>query len=465
MNLHFHCPHCDQHLSGDVPPAGSEATCPGCGMTFRVAGAVPARRHHHPPSREQIRREEARGRTMFFLIIGGATLLLGMAIWGVSIAMSWRKEAQELAQNKPRAIEAFRDALKREAEWRKEDEQKRSAAEAVVRENSLQRIRTQKEQFIKSLPLARLALMANVFEGDGSLADEMLREMEALYDEAIASHTDRIAGNEIYDAPIHMEQHLMTRLMANTKVQAWMGRRSAEDFWGRLRRRPSEPGGNGQNPLPDFLASGKYRGSGTGFWISGDGWLLTNHHVTGSASKVDIRTADGKIVSAKVTATDPKLDIALIQAELHPPVWLPVSSGEPGIGEYVFTVGFPNTLVQGVSAKFTDGRISSLTGIRDDKAFYQTSVPVQPGNSGGALVHSKSGWVVGMMTLKLTSVAGGGSADNVSYALKSALIQEFLRKQNAALGAAVQKSTLPANAAEREVISRVEQATALVLVE
>ncbi len=219
------------------------------------------------------------------------------------------------------------------------------------------------------------------------------------------------------------------------------------------------------NPLPDFLASGKYRSSGTGFWISSDGWLLTNHHVTGSATKVDIRTADGKIVPAKVAATDDKLDIALLQAEIKPAVWLPVSTGEPGIGEYVFTVGFPNALVQGVSAKFTDGRISSLSGIRDDQAFYQTSVPVQPGNSGGALVHSKTGWVAGMMTLKLTSVAGGGSADNVSYALKSRLLQEFIKKQNAALGGSVQKSTLPAGASEREVISRVEQATALVLVE
>ena len=264
-----------------------------------------------------------------------------------------------------------------------------------------------------------------------------------------------------------MEQHLIARLLANAKVQAWMTKRSAEDFWARLRRRPAAQGGKEQNPLPDFLASGKYSSSGTGFWISSDGWLLTNHHVTGSASTVDIRTTDGKIVPAKVTATDDKLDIALIQAQNKPSVWLPVWSGEkePGIGEYVFTVGFPNTLVQGVSAKFTDGRISSLSGIRDDKSFYQTSVPVQPGNSGGALVHSKTGWVVGMMTLKLTSVAGGGSADNVSYALKSRLLQEFIKKQNAALWGAARKSALPAGTSEREVISRVEQATALVLVE
>ena len=412
-----------------------------------------------------MRREEARGRTMFFLIIGGAAVLMGLLVWGVSIAMSWRKEADELRQTKPGAKDAFIEALDRQNQWRKEDDKKRAEAEAVVRENSLKRIQAQKDEFLKTLPLAKLALTANVFEGDSGLADEMLKEMVTLYDEAIASHTDKIEGNEVYDAPVYMEQHLMTHLMANSKVQAWITKRSAQEFWGRLRRQPAGSGGKEQNPLPDFLASGKYNGSGTGFWISGDGWLLTNHHVTGNSSKVDIRTADGKIIHAKVAATDDKLDIALVQAEHKPAVWLPVSIGEPGIGEYVFTVGFPNTLVQGVSAKFTDGRISSLTGIRDDKSFYQTSVPVQPGNSGGALVHSKTGWVVGMMTLKLNSVAGGGAADNVSYALKSALLQEFLKTQNPALAAAAQKSTLPANATEREVISRVEQATALVLVE
>ena len=465
MNLHFICPHCGQHLSGDVPPVGTEANCPSCGNGFRVAGAVPVRHHHHPPSREQMRREEARGRTMFFLIIGGAALLLGLLGWGASVAMSWRREAQELSQQKPGAIEAFREALDRQNQWRKEDAKKRDAAEAVVRENSLKRIRTRKDEFMKSLPLAKLVLTANVFEGDSGLADEMLREMEALYDEAIASHTDKVEGNEIYDAPVHMEQHLMARLLANAKVRVWMAKRSTEDFWGRLRRRPSAPGADDRNPLPDFLASGKYRSTGTGFWISGDGWLLTNHHVTGSASKVDIRTADGKILSAKVVATDEKQDIALLQAGHKPLIWLPLSSGEPGIGEYVFTVGFPNTLVQGVTAKFTDGRLSSLSGIRDDKSFYQTSVPVQPGNSGGALVHSKSGWVVGMITLKLNTVPGGGSADNVSYALKSRLLHEFIKKQNAALGAAVLKTSLPANPAEREIITCAEQATALVLVE
>ena len=111
MNLHFHCPHCDQHLSGDVPPVGSEATCPGCGHDFKVAGAMPVHHPHHPPSREQVRRDEARGRTMAFLVIGGAAMLLGLAVWGVSIAMSWRQDGEDLREPKPGAREVFRDAF------------------------------------------------------------------------------------------------------------------------------------------------------------------------------------------------------------------------------------------------------------------------------------------------------------------------------------------------------------------
>jgi S1-C subfamily serine protease len=59
------------------------------------------------------------------------------------------------------------------------------------------------------------------------------------------------------------------------------------------------------------------------------------------------------------------------------------------MGQSVFTVGFPNLSIQGVEPKFTDGRISSLSGVRDDQDSVQISVPIQPGNSGGALGRSE----------------------------------------------------------------------------
>jgi S1-C subfamily serine protease len=462
MNLHFICPHCGQHLEGDVPPVGSEATCPACGMEFRVAGAVPARRH--PPSRAQERKEEARARMIIFAVIAGSACVLGLIAWLASALITSRREAREAKQDRQEGLAQFTSVLKRQELWRREDDRQREQRQAVMRENSRERIVAQKAEFTAARPLAKLALTRTVFEGDSDMAEEMLREMEALYDEAIASHRDGVEGNDVDDAPVHIERHLVARLVANRKLHDWMRKRSAAEFWDRFRR-DAGPDKPDANPLPDFMVSGKYRSSGTGFWISEDGFLLTNRHVADTAAKTDVRTITGKIVPSRVVATDDSLDIALLKAEHKPAVWLPLSNGEPEIGEYVFTVGFPNTLVQGVSAKFTDGRISSASGLRDDKNFYQTSVPVQMGNSGGALVHSKSGWVVGMMTLKLHTVAPGISADNVSYALKSPLLRRFIESKVPALATAINRTNAPASSAEREVITRAEQATVLVLVE
>jgi serine protease Do len=96
------------------------------------------------------------------------------------------------------------------------------------------------------------------------------------------------------------------------------------------------------------------------------------------------------------------------------------------LGNTVFTIGYPNPVMQGLEPKYTDGRISSRAGMMDDEAFYQISVPVQPGNSGGPLIDMESGWAVGVITLRLDRTADGRTADNVSYALKGAVLHKFL---------------------------------------
>jgi S1-C subfamily serine protease len=78
--------------------------------------------------------------------------------------------------------------------------------------------------------------------------------------------------------------------------------------------------------------------------------------------------------------------------------------------------------VQGIEPKFTDGVISSLTGVKDEPNNFQISVAIQPGNSGGPLI-SNQGNVVGIVASKLNAEAmlrrGGTSPENVNYAVKS----------------------------------------------
>jgi S1-C subfamily serine protease len=101
------------------------------------------------------------------------------------------------------------------------------------------------------------------------------------------------------------------------------------------------------------------------------------------------------------------------------------------LGDSVFTIGFPNTDLQGVAPKLTKGEISSLAGIRDNPRYFQISVPVQPGNSGGALVDER-GNVVGIVASRLNDVAtyeaSGALPQNVNYAVKGGLVYNFLSR-------------------------------------
>jgi hypothetical protein len=109
------------------------------------------------------------------------------------------------------------------------------------------------------------------------------------------------------------------------------------------------------------------------------------------------------------------------------------SSESVSKGQRVLVVGYPQISIQGNESKVTDGIISSFSGIRNDEDWFQISVPIQGGNSGGPLV-TESGGVVGVVVAtanvakyyKLT----GNLPQNVNYAIKSKVLLDFLKTQN-----------------------------------
>jgi S1-C subfamily serine protease len=224
----------------------------------------------------------------------------------------------------------------------------------------------------------------------------------------------------------------------------------------------SETPGQGFTKNAELLE--KYTAFGSGFFISPDGWLITNRHVVRNAEKVDLRISGEKIVSAKVIARDGKNDLALLKADVQSPAWLPISPSakELELGNTVFTIGFPNPIVQGLEPKYTDGRISSRAGIMDDAAFYQISVPVQPGNSGGPLIDMESGFAVGVITLRLDRTADGRAAYNVSYALKGSVLHTFVAGTPEAAQALKTEPAKPGESAA--IITRARGSAATVLV-
>ncbi len=99
------------------------------------------------------------------------------------------------------------------------------------------------------------------------------------------------------------------------------------------------------------------------------------------------------------------------------------------MGSEVFTIGYPNPLLQGVNKKLTEGNINALTGYQDDIRLYQISVPIQPGNSGGPLL-DKNGNVIGIIVAILNAETAfkvsGSLPQNVNYALKSTCAQALI---------------------------------------
>ena len=99
------------------------------------------------------------------------------------------------------------------------------------------------------------------------------------------------------------------------------------------------------------------------------------------------------------------------------------------LGSTVATIGFPDIGLQGFAPKLAKDEIASLSGAADDPRYFQISVPVQPGNSGGALVDER-GNVIGIVSAKLSARAAlaesGALPENVNYAVKSSFLLGFL---------------------------------------
>lgn len=189
--------------------------------------------------------------------------------------------------------------------------------------------------------------------------------------------------------------------------------------------------GSRSSELVNLPQADKLYDFGTAFFITDDGYLITNDHVVRGTRRVRIKSKDNYF-DATVVKTDPKADLALLKVEGDSFTALPLAGVKgPELGADVFTIGFPNVDVQGFEPKYTDGKISSLAGIRDDPSRFQVSVPIQPGNSGGPLLN-RYGSVDGVMVARLNDAAifaeSGSMPQNVNYAIKVSSLRDFLKK-------------------------------------
>ncbi len=143
---------------------------------------------------------------------------------------------------------------------------------------------------------------------------------------------------------------------------------------------------------------------GSGFFISADGYAVTNNHVVDHAKTVQVVTDDGRIMSAKVIGTDPKTDLALIKVEGSDLPYVHFADRDPRIGDWVIAVGNPFGLGGTVTAGVVSARGRDIgAGPYDD--FIQIDAPVNKGNSGGPTFDT-NGNVIGVNTA-IFSPSGG----------------------------------------------------------
>ncbi|MBX3307626.1 MAG: trypsin-like peptidase domain-containing protein, partial [Nitrospira sp.] len=169
--------------------------------------------------------------------------------------------------------------------------------------------------------------------------------------------------------------------------------------------------------------------SGTGFVVSRQGHILTNHHVVESCVSVRA-TVEGIQKEATLIGIDTRNDLAVLKLPGNMPSIAHFRGGRNiRAGDSVVLVGFPLHGVLASEANITTGTVSALAGLGNDTRFLQVTAPVQPGNSGGP-VFDQSGQIVGVVVSKMDALkvaeVTGDIPQNINFAINGAVAKAFL---------------------------------------
>jgi serine protease Do len=149
----------------------------------------------------------------------------------------------------------------------------------------------------------------------------------------------------------------------------------------------------------------KRSGEGSGFFISADGYILTNNHVVKDAVKVKILNVDKEEFTAKIIGTDPKTDLALLKINVSDAPYVNLGdSSSVEVGEWVLAIGNPFGQVSTVTAGIISAKGRQL-GLAQYEDFLQTDAAINMGNSGGPLINMK-GEAIGINSTILTPSSG-----------------------------------------------------------
>jgi serine protease Do len=270
---------------------------------------------------------------------------------------------------------------------------------------------------LRVLPLRRLALLATTVAGLAVGGMVLAPTLSPFAPHALAQdlsqeaqHVARPAGfadivEKVKPAVISVRVKMRAEAQpsASTDEESPFPKGSPmEKFFKRFGMPEGGPGGQGGQNTPRGRQFGQAQGSG--FFISADGFAVTNNHVVEKATTVEISTDEGKTYTAKVIGTDPRTDLALIKVDGSNFPYVKLAETAPRIGDWVLAVGNPFGLGGTVTAGIVSARGRDIgAGPYDD--FLQIDAPVNKGNSGGPTFNTE-GSVIGVNTA-IFSPSGG----------------------------------------------------------
>lgn len=246
-----------------------------------------------------------------------------------------------------------------------------------------------------------------------------------------------------------------------TQVASENGEQSLDDLPPQLRRFFREFGENGRPNRPQQQQPRQGMAQGSGFFVSQDGYVVTNNHVVENAAEVQLVTDSGKTLEAKVVGTDPRTDLALLKVkDAGDFPFVQLADGKARIGDWVLAIGNPFGLGGTVTAGIVSAQGRDIgSGPYDD--FIQIDAPINRGNSGGPTFNQK-GEVVGVNTA-IYSPSGGNVG--IAFAIPASTVKqvvESLKKDGTVARGFIGVQIQPVNAEMADAIGLKEAKGALV---
>lgn len=187
-----------------------------------------------------------------------------------------------------------------------------------------------------------------------------------------------------------------------------------------------------ETPLP--TAQKKIQ-TGTGFFVSSNGDLITNAHVVEGCDSAIVRLDDSRMSPTVIVAKDTLADLALLRSTVPNPSFAVFHSGAPiRLGSDIELFGFPLLDMLTNTGNFVTGTVAALAGPGNDASLIQITAPVQSGNSGGAVL-DRSGNAVAVVVSKTNTVPnekGSEVVQSVNFAISGDVVKSFLERQHTA---------------------------------